>query len=143
MFVDNQNKNASMLFLSKETSTKDANLKSQMMISMNEDKVEKSSERIWKENGFFKDQRTDLTIGKPNFPENTLVYVNNGSITTVKGGYAMYLEFVIIGPILPMGNLLPNIDFDKYDYKENEVLIFTPIIIPKMVYIEALQKQAT
>ena len=140
MFVDNQNKNASMLFLSKETSTKDANLKSQMMISMNEDKVEKSSERIWKENGFFKDQRTDLTIGKPNFPENTLVYVNNGSITTVKGGYAMYLEFVIIGPILPMGNLLPNIDFDKYDYKENEVLIFTPIIIPKMVYIEALQK---
>ena len=140
MFVDNQNKNASMLFLSKETSTKDANLKSQMMISMNEDKVEKSSERIWKENGFFKDQRTDMTIGKPNFPENTLVYVNNGSITTVKGGYAMYLEFVIIGPILPMGNLLPNIDFDKYDYKENEVLIFTPIIIPKMVYIEALQK---
>ena len=71
MFVDNQNKNASMLFLSKETSTKDANLKSQMMISMNEDKVEKSSERIWKENGFFKDQRTDLTIGKPNFPEKT------------------------------------------------------------------------
>ena len=140
MFVDNQNKNASMLFLSKETSTKDADLKGQMMISMNENKVEKSSERIWKENGFFKDQRTDLTIGKPNFPENTLVYVNNGSITTVKGGYAMYLEFVIIGPILPMGNLLPNIDFDKYDYKENEVLIFTPIIIPKMVYIEALQK---
>ena len=127
MFVDNQNKNASMLFLSKETSTKDANLKSQMMISMNEDKVEKSSERIWKENGFFKDQRTDLTIGKPNFPENTLVYVNNGSITTVKGGHAMYLEFVIIGPILPMGNLPPNIDFDKYDYKENEVLIFTPL----------------
>ena len=140
MFADNQNKNASMLFLSKETSTKDANLKSQMMISMNEDKVEKSSERIWKENGFFKDQRTDLTIGKPNFPENTLVYVNNGSITTVKGGHAMYLEFVIIGPISPMENLPPNIDFDKYDYKENEVLIFTPIIIPKMVYIEALQK---
>ena len=126
MFVDNQNKNASMLFLSKETSTKDANLKSQMMISMNEDKVEKSSERIWKENGFFKYQRTDLTIGKPNFPENTLVYVNNGSITPVKGGYVTYLEFVIIGQILLMANLLRNIDFDKYDYEENEVLIFTP-----------------
>ena len=140
MFVDNQNKNASMLFLSKETSTKDTDLKGQMMISMNENKVEKSSERIWKENGFFKDQRTDLTIGKPNFPENTLVYINNGSITPVKGGHAMYLEFVTIGQILPMANLPPNIDFDKYDYKENEVLIFTPIIIPKMVYIEALQK---
>ena len=127
MFVDNQNKNASMLFLSKETSTKDANLKSQMMISMNEDKVEKSSKRIWKENGFFKYQRTDLTIEKPNFPENTLVYVNNGSITPVKGSYATYLEFAIIGQILPMANPPPNIDFGKYNYKENEVLIFTPL----------------
>ena len=90
-------------------------------------KVEKSSKRIWKENGFFKDQRTDLTIGKPNFPENALVYINNGSITSVKDGYATYLEFVIIGQILPMANPPPNIDFDKYDYKENEVLIFTPL----------------
>ena len=141
MFVDNQNKNASMLFLSKETSTKDANLKSQMMISMNEDKVEKSSKRIWKENGFFKYQRTDLTIEKPNFPENTLVYVNNGSITTVKGGHAMDLEFVIIGPISPMENLPPNIDFDKYDYKENEVLIFTPIYNTKNGLYRGLTKK--
>ena len=127
MFVDNQNKNASMLFLSKETSTKYANLKSQIMISMNEDKVEKSSERIWKKNGFFKDQRTDLTIAKPNFPENTLVYINNGSITPVKGGHAMYLEYVIIGQTLPMANPPPGTDLDKDDYKDNEVLIFTPL----------------
>ena len=127
MFFENQNKNASMLFLSKETSTKDAKLKIQMMISMNQDKVEKSRKCIWKENGFFKEQRNDLTIGKPNFPENTLVYVNNGSITPIKGGHAMYLEFVIIGQILPVANRPPNIDFDKYDYKENEVLIFTPL----------------
>ena len=31
----------------------------------------KKTETIWKENGFFKDQRTDLTIFKSNFPENT------------------------------------------------------------------------
>ena len=67
MFFENQNKNVSMLFLSKETSTKDAKLKIQMMISMNENKVEKSRKCIWKENGFFKEQRTDLTIGKPIF----------------------------------------------------------------------------
>ena len=89
-----------------------------MMISMNEDKVEKSSERILKENGFFKYQRTDLTIGKPHFPENRLVYVNNGSITLVIGGHAMYVEFVIIGQILLMANPPPNIDFHKYDYKK-------------------------
>ena len=66
-------------------------------------KVEKSSKRIWKENGFFKDQGNDLTIGKPNFQENALVYINNGSITSVKDGYATYLEFVIIEQILPYG----------------------------------------
>ena len=66
-----------MLFLSKEASNKDVNLKTQMRIAMKQDKAESSTERIWKENGFFKEQRIDLTIGKPNFPENTLVYVNN------------------------------------------------------------------
>ena len=71
--VESQNKKASMLFLSKEASNKDTNLKTQMMIAMKEDKAESSTERIWKENSFFKDQRTDLTIVKPNFPENTLV----------------------------------------------------------------------
>ena len=68
-----------------------------------------------------------MTIKKPDFPENTLVYVNNGSITPVKHDHAMYLEFVIIEQILPMANLPPNIDFNKYDYKENEVLIFAPL----------------
>ena len=67
-----------MLFLSKEASNKDIDLKTQMMIAMKEDKAESSTESIWKENGFFKEQRTDLTIGTSNFPENTLVYVNNG-----------------------------------------------------------------
>ena len=114
-----------MLFLSKEASNKDVNLKTQIMIAMKEDKAESSTESIWKENGFFKEQITDLTIAKPNFPENTLCYVNNGSITPVKGGHSMYLEYVIIGQILPIANLPPNIDFDKHGYKENEVLVFT------------------
>ena len=62
-----------MLFLSKEASNKDVNLKTQMMIAMKEDKAESSTESSWKENGFFKEHRTNLTIAKPNFPQNTLV----------------------------------------------------------------------
>ena len=50
-------------------------------------------ERKW----FFKEQRTDLTIAKANFPENVLVYVNQRTISPVKGGHAIYLEFAIIG----------------------------------------------
>ena len=99
-----------MLFLSKEASNKDVNFKTQMMIAMKGDKAESSAECIWKENGFFKDQRTDLTIGKPGLPENTLVYINNGSITSVKGGHGMYLEFVILAQILSIPP--PGIDLD-------------------------------
>ena len=59
-----------MLFLSKETSKKDENIKMQMMVLMKDDKGESSTEHMWKENGFFGDQRTDLIIVKANFPEN-------------------------------------------------------------------------
>ena len=83
-----------MLFLSKETSKKDEKIKMQMMVSMKDDKGESSTEHVWKENGFFGDQRTDIIIVKANFLENTLVYVNNGSITPVKGGHAMYLDLL-------------------------------------------------
>ena len=41
----------------------------QMMVLMKDDKGESSTEHMWKENGFFGDQRTDLIIVKANFPE--------------------------------------------------------------------------
>ena len=86
----------------------------------------KKSENVCKENGFFKEQRTDLTISKPNFPENTLCYVNQEIISPIKGEQAIYLEFVIIGQILPFANPDPKIDLDHYDFKDNEVLLFVP-----------------
>lgn len=49
-----------MMFLSKEASNKDVDLKTQMMIAMKDDKTESSTERVSRENGFFKDHRTDL-----------------------------------------------------------------------------------
>ena len=78
-----------MLYLSKEASTKDQNLKTQMMMTLNDDNDSQKTETIWKSNGFFKEQRTDFTIKKPNFPENTLVYVNQGSISPIKGEQAI------------------------------------------------------
>ena len=94
--VESQNKKASMMFLSKEASNKDITLKTQMIVPLKDDKAESSSECVWVENDIFKDQRTDLTIVQANFPENTLVYVNQGSISSVKNGYAIYLDFAII-----------------------------------------------
>ena len=73
---------------------------------------------MWRENGFFDDQRTDLTIVKGNFPKNTLVYVHNGTITPVKGGHAMYLEFVILAQIMSVANPPPDLDLDNISFRK-------------------------
>ena len=55
----NQNKKASM-FLSKEASNKDQELKTQT-ISFQDDEAT-NNEHVWRESGFFDDHRSDLTI---------------------------------------------------------------------------------
>ena len=92
------------MFLSKEASNKDQQLKTQMLVSFQDDES-RNTENVWQESGFFDDHRSDLTIPKANFPENTLVYVNQGTVSLVKGGdQAIYLKFVVIGQLMPVAN---------------------------------------
>ena len=74
------------MFSLKEASNKDERLKMEMMVASMGESPKKSTQRVWRENGFFGDQRTDLTIKKTNFGENTLVYINNGSVTRLRLG---------------------------------------------------------
>ena len=126
--------------MSKEASAKDQHLKTQMMMTLNDDDSKKT-ENVLKENGFFKEQRTDLTVSKPNFPENTLCYVNQGSISPIKGEQAIYSEFVIIGQIFPFANPDPKIDLDHYDFKDNEVLLFVPSYNTETGLYQGLKKK--
>ena len=115
------------MYLSKEANSKDAQLNAQIVLSLQDDEL-KGIENIWGKNGFFGDQRAELTILKTNFPENTLVYVNQSTVSLVKGGEkAVYLDFVIVGQIIPAANVDPSIDFDNYEYKANEVMLFVPV----------------
>ena len=100
--------------------------KSQMLVSLGETK-DSNTEKMWEESGFFKKQRIDLTIPKANFPENTLCYVNQGSVSQVKDGEAIYLEYVILGQIMAVANPDPSIDLDDYQFKENECLLYVPL----------------
>ena len=100
--------------------------KSQMLVSLGETK-DSNTEKIWEESGFFKEQRIDLTIPKANFPENTLCYVNQGSVSQVKDGEAIYLEYVILGQIMAVANPDPSTDLDDYQFKENECLLYVPL----------------
>ena len=112
------------------------------MVASMGDSPEKSTECVWKEDGFFWDQRADLTINKANFPENTLVYVNNGSVTLVKGGQVIHLEYTILAQILPVANSQPpEVDLDNHKYLDNEVLIFTPLYNTENGLYRSLKKR--
>ena len=95
---------ANMLLLSKEMSDKDRSMKTQLMVkSKDENKL--SGEKIWKKDGFFKDMRADLNLEKVNIPENSLIYVNQGFLSTVKNGeIAMYFHNFIIGQMIIAAN---------------------------------------
>ena len=125
--VGNQNKKSLMLYLSKEATSKDQQLKTQMLLSFQDDES-KGSEKIQLESGFFGDQRAELTILKANFPENMLCYINQGTVSLVKGGEkTLYLDFVVLGQVMHVANVNPEINLDTYHFKENEVLIYCPV----------------
>ena len=65
-----------MMVLSKEMTDKDRSLKTQLLITENEGKDVLTSEKVWKNNGFFGDIKPELNIENVNLPENTLIYVN-------------------------------------------------------------------
>ena len=117
-----------MLFLSKEASNKDEQLKMQMFVSFVDDDDSKNSKNVWLESGFFDDRRSDLTISKANFSENTLCCVNQGTVSIVKGGEkAIYLEFVVIAQVMPVANADPSINLETHVFKDNEVLLYVPV----------------
>ena len=67
--------------------------------------------------------------------------MNQGSISPIKGEQAIYLEFVIIGQILPFANPDPKIDLDHYDFKDNEVLLFVPSYNTETGLYQGLKKK--
>ena len=118
-------KPASLLLMEKEMSEGDKNLKMKLLFS-EDSTINKSNEALWSKDGFFNDQRSDLTIGKANFPENTLFYVNQARVSTVKAGeQAIYMLNVVLAQILPYANI-PD-DIEKYKLKDDEVFLTYPV----------------
>ena len=70
-------------------------------------------------------QTTNNKISKLSCPNNDLVYVNQGSITPVKGKRAIYLDYVIMGQLIPAMYNSKNIEV--YKFKPNEVKLITPL----------------
>ena len=114
-----------MMLLSKELTDKDRSMKTQLLIrSQSSDDEKLSGEKVWKENGFFKDIRPELNLEKVNMPENCLYYVNQAFLSTVKNGdIAMYVQNFIIGQLIFAANQ-PK-DISTYKCLPNEVKLLS------------------
>ena len=118
-------KPANLLLMEKEMSEGDKNLKMKLLFS-GDSSLDKSNEALWAKDHFFKEQRSELNLSKSNFPENTLVYVNQARVSTVKAGeQAIYMTNVILAQILPYANT-PD-DLHNYELKDDEVLLMCPL----------------
>ena len=118
-------KKANMLYMSKEMTNKDNNIKMQMYFASDSDDS-KGSKKIWDKDGFFGEQRSDLTLLKTDFLENLLVYVNQGTVSTVKGGdQTIYLVNIVLGQVISLANSPP--DIEDYICQENEAKMLVPL----------------
>ena len=69
-----------------------------------------------------------MTISKADFPENTLFYVSQGTVSLVKGGEkAIYLKFVVIRQVIAVANADPSINLETNVLKDIEVLLYVPV----------------
>ena len=113
-----------MLLLSKEMTDKDRSMKTQLLIRSNTSDEKLSGEKVWKENGFFKDIRPELNLEKVNMSENTLYYVNQAFLSTVKNSeIAMYIQNFIMGQLIFAANQ-PK-DISEYVCQANEVKLLS------------------
>ena len=100
-----------MLLMSKEVSDKDRSMKTQLLMTTSGSDEKVSGEKVWRENGYFKEIKPEMNIEKANIPENTLLYINQGFISTVKNGeLAMYVHNFIIGQLIVAANQPEDID---------------------------------
>ena len=115
--------NVIMLLLSKEATDKDRSLKTQLLVTSNDSEEKLCGEHVWKNNSFFQDLRPDLNLEKKNILENTLLYINQSFLSTVKNGdIAMCNHNFILGQLIVAANQ-PS-DINAYECKENEVKLW-------------------
>ena len=69
--------------------------------------------------GYFDARKSDYSMKKVNFPKNTLIYINQSSLTVKKNKKILYCEFFIIGQTVETTNT-PQ-DIFSYNWNENEV----------------------
>ena len=56
-------------------------------------------ERVWRNFGYFDTRKSDYSMEKVNFPENTLLYINQAFLTVQKSKNIFYCDYYVLGVV--------------------------------------------
>ena len=91
--------------LSREFSDSEKSMRTQYTVSSMEVDGEKHPcEKVWKNNRYFGELKTDFVLHKKDFPENSLLYLNQAYISSKDGDPIIYCDYVVLGQLLILKN---------------------------------------
>ena len=103
--VNNSKKRANLMSLSREFSDSEKSMRTQYAVFSMEVEGEKHPcEKVWKNNGYFGELKTDFVLHKKDFPENSLIYLNRAYISSKDGDSVIYCDYVVLGQLLILKN---------------------------------------
>ena len=115
-------KKTNLVSMSKATTVNDKNESTKIVVATFQNKIgskEVSGERVWRNYGYFEARKSDYSMEKVNFSENTLLYINQSYLTVKKNKKIFYCHFFILEKLWSL-RTLPQ-DVSSYTLKENEV----------------------
>ena len=120
-------KRANLLTLTKNISDKDRNVSTKIIASAYKNdsgQVQVSGQKIWSQSGYFKNQPTNCSMEKVNYPENSIFYISQGysTIQNIKKMY--YADDFLIDQNIEASNPPENIE--THVCKDREVKLFGP-----------------
>ena len=78
-----------------------------------------AGEKIWPANDFFQDVKSNFGMEKFNFPENTLIYINQTYLRVQRVEKIIYVDHFILGQIISAAKV--PIDLDTNECASDEV----------------------
>ena len=90
---------ANIFSLSKEFSDSEKTIRSKLVVA-NIEGVEKVGGQVWQKDGYFGKINPDYSTHKNDFPENSLVYINQAYLTVKERDTMIYCDYTILGQIV-------------------------------------------
>ena len=101
-------KKTNLVSMSKATTVNDKNVSTKIVVATFQNKIgskEVSGERVWRNYGYFEARKSDYSMEKVNFSENTLLYINQSYLTVKKNKKIFYCHFFILDKLWSLQTL--------------------------------------